>query len=63
MSTATFVFTDTERGTVNIEMDFEPPITDATTSDAQLMALRLLEQLKAQPGVHTERTNMPEELE
>lgn len=42
---ATIVFTDTDAGPVNIAIEFDPPITDDTASDAQKMATLALELL------------------
>lgn len=43
---ATITFTDTPEGTVSVTMDFDPPVTKKTESQAQAMACRALDSIK-----------------
>ncbi len=44
---ATLTFTDKPDGTVNVDVQFDPEVTDKTKSAAQFMAIRALETLQA----------------
>lgn len=43
MATATITISDTEDGQVLMNADFDPPITEAPTTDAQHLAVLALE--------------------